>query len=301
MPVIDYPALRAVAGVVRTGSFERAAALLGVTPSAISQRVKQMEERLGTVLIVRGQPSTATEAGAWLCRHAEQVGLLEEALFRHLPGLAVEAGEARVTVPVATSADSLGTWFLPALAPFLAGSNLLLEIAVDDQDHTADWLRQGRVLAAVTGLDSPVQGCRILALGAMRYRATASPGFMARHFSGGVTPDALLRAPTITYNRKDRLQARWVETRFGAGLAVPTHWLPSTHGFLEACRLGLGWALNPSDLADPLIAAGALVELIADSGVDVPLYWQVNRLAADRLDDLTNRVAQTARQALVQP
>ncbi|KQT68903.1 MULTISPECIES: LysR family transcriptional regulator ArgP [unclassified Aureimonas] len=297
--MIDYPALRALASVVRTGSFEKAASRLGVTPSAVSQRVKQLEERLGTVLVARGQPCTATEAGEWLCRHAEQVGLLEEALFRHLPALGEGAGAGRVTVPIATSADSLGTWFLPAIAPFLARSDLLLDIAVDDQDHTADWLRRGQVLAAVTGLGRPVQGCRTVALGALRYRATASPAFAARHFTGGVTPEALARAPTLTYNQKDLLQTRWIERTFGMSIAAPTHWLPSTQGFVEACRLGLGWALNPVALADPLIASGALVELVPDSGVDVPLYWQVNRLAADRLEGLTRGIVSAARDSLV--
>lgn len=298
--MIDYPALRAVSSVARTGSFEKTAQLLGVTPSAVSQRVKQMEERLGTVLIVRGAPCRATEAGEWLCRHAEQVGLLERALFEHLPGLARDGEAERVTIPLATSADSLGTWFLPALAPFSQRSDLLLDIVLDDQDHTADWLRRGRVLAAVTGLDRPVQGCRLHRLGALRYRATASPAFLARHFPGGVTEDALARAPTITYNQKDRLQTRWIEAAFGSVLAPPTHWLPSTQGFVEACRLGLGWAMNPADLADPLIASGALVELVGDSGLDVPLYWQVNRLAAERLDELTTSIVETARRVLVQ-
>ena len=54
--MLDYPSLAAVAAVVREGSFERAARALNVTPSAISQRVKQLEERLGSVLIIRGQP-----------------------------------------------------------------------------------------------------------------------------------------------------------------------------------------------------------------------------------------------------
>src|SRR6202011_3835555 len=75
--MLDYASLAAVATIVREGSFERAARALNVTPSAISQRVKQLEERLGCVLIVRGQPCTATETGRRLCRHVENVGMLE--------------------------------------------------------------------------------------------------------------------------------------------------------------------------------------------------------------------------------
>ena len=91
MRMLDYPSLAAVAAVVREGSFERAARALNVTPSAISQRVKQLEERLGSVLIIRGQPCTATATGRLLCSHMEHVGLLEQ----ELRGAASEAGASR--------------------------------------------------------------------------------------------------------------------------------------------------------------------------------------------------------------
>ena len=297
--MLDYPSLRALAAVIRTGSFEKAARALGVTPSAVSQRVRHLEERVGTVLVERGQPCVATEKGSWLCQHMDQVGLLEAELFGRLPALSGEGeGAARATLPIATNADSLGTWFLPALARFSQASEHLLDIAVDDQDHTADWLRRGRVLAAVTALERPVPGCRVRRLGALRYIATASPAFMARHFPRGVTPDALALAPALTFNRKDRLQSAWIAANFGADLEHPTHGLPSTQGFVEACRLGLGWGLNPVSLVREPLAAGQLVELLPGRFFDTPLFWQVNRLAADRLEPLTQAVVETARRNL---
>ena len=297
--MLDYPALRALAAVIRTGSFEKAARALGVTPSAVSQRVRHLEERVGTVLVERGQPCRATEKGDWLCRHMDQVGLLEAELFGRLPALAGEGeGAPRATLPIATNADSLGTWFLAAVARFSEGSDHLLDIAVDDQDHTADWLRRGRVLAAVTALEPPVPGCRVKRLGALRYIATASPAFMQRHFPQGVTPGALAEAPALTFNRKDRLQATWIAAALGGDVEHPTHWLPSTQGFVEACRLGLGWGLNPLSLVREHLAAGRLVELLPGRPLDTPLFWQVNRLAAERLEPLTRAVVDTARREL---
>src|ERR1700761_8510710 len=101
--MLDYASLSAIATVVREGSFERAARVLNVTPSAISQRVKQLEERLGGVLIVRGQPCAATEMGRMICRHVEQVGMLEHELNHALPRLATggDRAEAPVTIRVA--------------------------------------------------------------------------------------------------------------------------------------------------------------------------------------------------------
>ncbi|OHV78576.1 LysR family transcriptional regulator ArgP [Ensifer sp. LCM 4579] len=293
--MLDYSALRAVFAVVQTGSFEKAAGLLNVTPSAVSQRVKQFEERLGIVLIARGSPCTATEKGEWLCRHMENVGMLEAELFNHLPALVDPTEpEPRVTLHIATNADSLGTWFLTAMTRFANRSPYLLNIAVDDQDHTAEWLRRGQVIAAVTSLEKPVQGCRRVSLGALRYHATASPDFVARHFPQGVTKEAIGKAPLLTFNQKDRLQNRWMNQVFAEDFNPPTHWLPSTQGFVEASLSGMGWGMNPALLVGEHLATGRLIELIPDTPLDVPLYWQMNRLAADRLVDLTREVTAVA-------
>lgn len=298
--MIDYAAARAVAMVAQTGSFEGAARTLGVTPSAISQRVKLLEERLGTVLIERGTPCSATEQGAWLCRHMENVGMLEQALMEQLPGLAAgEAAGARVTVNVATNADSLGTWFVSAVAGFTETSGFLLNVAIDDEEHTADWLRRGRVLAAVTSFEKPVQGCRVVSLGRLRYRATATPEFVARHFPEGATREAIAQAPGLTFSQKDRLQQAWLRETLGDAIDFPTHWLPSTQGFLEATLAGMAWALNPAHLADGYIASGRLVELVPGATLDRPLYWQVNRLAAGQLSGLTRSVQAAARRVLI--
>lgn len=297
--MLDYSALRAVAAVVQTGSFERAAALLHVTPSAVSQRVKQLEERLGTVLIQRGSPCTATEHGAWLCRHVEHVGMLEKDLLQNLPRLSErEAPALRVTLHLATNADSLGTWFLKAAADFANATDYLLKIEVDDQHHTAEWLQRGRVVAAVTGYGKQVQGCRMTRLGNLRYLATASPEFKERYFGEGVSEVSLERAPALTFNQKDLLQGEWIRKLCGHDLNHPTHWLPSTQGFVDACLSGMGWGMNPAVLVQDHLASGRLVELAPSMGLDVPLYWQVNRMAADQLSGLTKAVIGAARTVL---
>lgn len=296
--MIDYPAALAVARIVQTGSFEKAARALNVTPSAISQRVRQLEERMGTVLIERGTPCTATEKGAWLCRHMELVGMLENDLLKHLPGLGAEQ-TGPTTVDIAVNADSLGTWFLPAAAAFAENSTVLLNITVDDQEHTAEALRRGRVLAAVTALAEPVAGCRTIPLGRLRYLATASPAFMRRYFADGVSKEALAHAPAVTFNQKDQLQSDWAANLLGETVSGPSHFLPSTHGFVEACLLGLGWCLNPIHLVRDHLATGRLVELVPGAVLDVSLYWQVSRIAAGQFANLTNAVVEAARRELL--
>lgn len=227
--------------------------------------------------------------------------MLEEALLEHLPGLANAGDGQRVTLEIATNADSLGTWFLPAVAAFANQSGYLFNIAIDDEQHTPDWLRQGRVLAAVTSLDRPVQGCMVKPLGRLRYQATASPDFMRRHFPNGVTLEALAEAPALMFNPKDSLQQAWVRQVFGQSPALPSHSLPSTQGFVDACRAGLGWGLNPVHLVADHVASGALVELMPGTCFQVPLFWQISRLAADRLKSLTQVVLAAAEAKLERP
>jgi len=299
--MLDYAALNALATVVREGSFERAARALNVTPSAVSQRVKLLEERIGGALLVRGQPCVATEAGLQLCRHVERVGMLEHELRDALPLLgAGEAGE-RVTVRVAVNADSLATWFVAAAAAFSQQHGALLDLTVDDQDHTAERLRSGAVLAAVTALAQPVAGCNSEALGTMHYVAAASPAFVQSHFATGVGARTLARAPSLVFDRKDALQARWVRRICHREVETPRHWLPSPQAFVEAARAGMGWGMHPLSMVAQALRDGSLVELVPGSRLPVPLYWQQARAAPRllaRLGDCVRAASRTGPHAL---
>lgn len=296
--MLDYASLAAVAAVVREGTFERAAAALGVTPSAVSQRVRGLEERLGAILINRGQPCEATALGRQLCAHVDRVRLLEHDLA---PLLGHAAGQAPSppALTIAVNADSLATWFHTAVAAFGREASVSIDLKVDDEAHTADRLRSGEVLAVVSAEAEPVQGCKTIALGAMRYLACASPDFMARYFTKGVTAASLARAPHLRFDRRDGLQARWARTAHDVDLSGPAHWVPSTHAFLDLTLSGLGWSLHPQALARPHIEAGRLAELPPCLPIDVKLYWTVSRLHASTLSALTQAVRAVAARELV--
>lgn len=289
--MFDAAQLHALATVLRTGSFEAAAHDLGLTQSAISQRIRALEERAGAVLVVRESPCRATETGQRLYRHAEEIALLDRQLARDLG----DKRAPRSALRIAVNADSLSTWFLPALAK---QDGLLFEIEIDDQDHSANLLREGKVIAAITGHPGPVQGCDTLALGNLRYVATASPKFAAKWFAGGLDASALSAAPALVFNAKDRLQADWAAARAGQRVRLPAHRVPSSTAFVEAALLGLGWGMNPEPLVADHIAAGRLVSLAPKAPLDTPLYWISTRVGRDTLDDLTQAVRRAARAAL---
>ncbi|SFM51388.1 LysR family transcriptional regulator ArgP [Shimia aestuarii] len=289
---IDYAQLSALAAILRTGSFDGAAAALGITQSAVSQRLKALEERVGTPLVLRGQPCSGTETGRRLAAHLDQVGLLEQDLARDLAGLTPRTARLRVAV----NADSLATWFLHAAARV---PDILFDLVVDDQDFSADWLRRGEVVAAVTAHETPIAGCDSHPLGAIRYLATASPNYMQRWFPEAVTAENIARAPMLRFDAKDRLQQIWMTRHLGRAPTPPSHRLPSSQGFVEACLLGLGWGMNPEALVADHIASGRLVPLLPDAPHDVPLHWQASRLVAPALAPLTREVRRAARSTLI--
>lgn len=193
------------------------------------------------------------------------------------------------------NADSLASWFMAAAAAFARQEeSALLDLTVDDQDHTAERLRSGAVLAAVTALAQPVAGCNSEALGAMHYVAAASPQFVERYFAKGVGARTLAHAPSLVFDRKDRLQARWVRRICHRSIETPRHWLPSAQGFVEAARAGMGWGMLPASMAVDAMRAGALVELVPGSALQVPLYWQQARAAPQLLERLKAAVRAAA-------
>jgi LysR family transcriptional regulator, chromosome initiation inhibitor len=294
---IDSNQLAAFAAVLREGSFEAAARSLFVTPSAISQRIKQLEERLGRVLIQRGSPCSATLAGEALQRHAQQVQLLESQALSAF-GMS-DAKQTSLPLTIAVNADSLATWLAPALAETQEKTSVRFELVVEDQDHSSELLRSGRVMAAITTNPQAVQGCAVETLGAMRYLAVASPTFFDRFFASGVNEVSLSKAPCNVFNRKDALQTEFLKTIVKKKLNPPCHYVPSTHGFVEAALSGLGWGMNPESLVRSHIAAKRLRELKRGKHLDVPLYWQYWRLDSEALRALTVAIKTASAQSLV--
>lgn len=298
---IDSGHLAAFAAVLDEGTFELAARRLNVTPSAVSQRIKLLEDRLGQVLIRRTTPCEPTAPGRTLLRHARQVALLE---FEALAELGAGGEESAARVPVVVNADSLDTWFAGVFDGLAGIAPVTLDIRVEDQDHSTALLREGTVMAGVSASDAAIQGCRTEPLGVMRYLAVASPAFVRRHFGQAVTPEALAAAPTLVFNRKDALQEVFAASVYperspkpglhGPTRKPPIHYAPSTPSFLQAALRSAGWGVMPEQIVSEALASGALVEPWPGRVLDVPLYWRRWRIESRSLDAVTRLVRRAA-------
>ena len=205
--MFDYKLLSALAAVVEQAGFERAAQVLGLSQSAVSQRIKLLEARIGQPVLIRATPPSPTEIGRRLLNHVQQVRLLERDLQSAVPALDDEGLPERLRI--ALNADSLATWWAPAVSDFCADQYLLLDLVVEDQTVGLKRMRAGEVAACLCASERPVAGARSVLLGAMRYRALASPAFDARHFPDGVRADLLPKTPALVFGPDDFLQHRY--------------------------------------------------------------------------------------------
>ncbi|WP_033280901.1 LysR family transcriptional regulator ArgP [Streptomyces sp. NRRL F-525] len=289
--------VRTLLAVVDEGTFDAAASALHVTPSAVSQRVKALEQRTGRVLLLRTKPVRTTESGEVVVRFARQLARLERDARAEL-GMS-GAGDA-TRVSIAVNADSLATWFLGALTRVPREMRVCFELRREDEDHTAALLREGLVMAAVTSSPEAVPGCSVRALGRMRYLPVASPEFREAYLGGGSLRDALGEAPVVSFDRLDGFQDAFVRRvgRGPDGASTVRHLVPTSEGFVGAVAAGLGWGMVPEMQAAPLLRAGRLVNFAPSRSVDVPLYWQQWKLDSPALAAVAGAVVETAAGAL---
>lgn len=298
MSQLDYRGLAALDAIVGAGSFERAALRLSISQPAVSHRLRALEEAVGALLVVRSQPPLATEAGARLIAHYRQVLLLESGLGLG-PAARVAGGLPRIAIAV--NADSAATWLPAALAPLLTPPSCLIDIRLDDQDHTLRQLREGRVVACVSSVADAVAGATMTPLGVMRYHCVAAPAFARRWFAGGLTAAAAARAPALVYDRNDGLHPRFLRQQLAYGGDFPHHTFATSEGFVGLIEAGHAYGMVPLLQARAAVAAGRLVDLAPGGHVDVPLMWHCWAVRSELTGQLSARVVETAARWLLAP
>ncbi len=293
----DPKQTQALLAVADCGSFEAAALQLHLSASAVSQRVRALETRLGQPLLTRARPCRPTPAGKKLLQYLRRSAMLAEEFAAEFAGAAQTAWLVRIAV----NYDSLETWLLPALAPVLQQEGLLLDIRADDQAYTHQLLESGEVVAAVSAKSETMRGCEVQSLGALRYRLLATPAFRQRYFAEGVHAAALRAAPLLVFNRKDALQAEFLQQHFHVQAArCPVHLIPSTHAFFQAVQLGLGYGMIPDLQGAQPLQAGEMVDLLPGRFIDVPLYWHHWHNQSPKQARLNQQLVAQARTYLLQ-
>jgi LysR family transcriptional regulator (chromosome initiation inhibitor) len=296
--MIDNEQLKTFLAISEQGSFERAATKLHISRSAVSQRIRALEETLGAVLLVRDKPVIPTASGEILLRHAKALRLLEASTLREInPRHAITAP---LTFSIAVNADSLATWLAPLVWNLTSRKGVSLEIVSDDQDYTFRRLARGEVIGCVASEGRPANGFRAVALGDMGYRCVCTPDFARQHFAKGLSVHALLTAPALLYDRRDALHNNFLQQHFRLTIGnYLRHYVPSPGALLEAILHGGGYGLVPEMQVRKYLRAGALVDLAARSRFSQSLYWHHWDAQLPIVRDITRQVITCGREALI--
>lgn len=285
--------LTTFATVVEYGTFEAAADVLMISASAVSQRIKAMEQAAGRVLIKRSNPVVPTEPGTLVLRVARQSQYLHDELARELDG-----DRSAQSVAIAVNSDSLATWLLDAVATLAREDRIYCDLRREGEYHSAALLRSGEVMAAVTSDPEPIAGCTVEELGVGRYYVVASAEFARHHFAQWpqmVTAEELANAPAIEFDHKDFGQKsgrELIARKFGLEgelVYAPSVYVPSSPDFARAVEKGIGWGIVPHDQCADVAARGDLV-FLADAPVEVPLYWQRWKIKSSVMETVTARI-----------
>ncbi|MGI0116183.1 LysR family transcriptional regulator ArgP [Zooshikella sp. RANM57] len=269
---LDYKLLEALAWVAKLASFEKAAQKLFITQSAVSQRIKQLEERIGEPLLIRSAPPQLTPRGQRLICHLQQVQLLEQELLTEFNILDKESHF--LPINIAINADSLATWFLPCIESLLSSHQILLSIQVEDEIRALQLLKRGDVAGCISCQPNPISGCETHYLGDIHYHCVASPQFITRYFKDGFTLENTKKAPAIIFNQFDTLHEDFLIQFFDVPqVHYPTHLIPSSDAFLAVVENSIAYALIPHMQVNTAIAAGKLINLTPQHYEIRSLYW----------------------------
>ena len=294
--MIDYKFLEALAAVIEQKGFERAGEVLHITQSAVTQRIRQLEELTGQVLLIRSQPPAVTVSGGLLLEHFRKVRVLEQE-FSLRSGLT--GSSQRPQLSLAVNADSLATWFSPVVSRYFSLYSGYLDIRSADQDVTHKLMTNGEVMGCISSMETSFRGCRKDFLGSMIYRFISTRRFSETFFPEGVDESSFNKAPKLNFDRDDQLLAKWAGQFFeNARPFENSHMIPSSEQFPILIRAGSACGMLPEHQYEGLQTEYDLVDLSFRKPVSTPLYWHRWSLPSAELDRLSEIIREEARKSL---
>lgn len=296
MQNVDYKLLSALNAVVTEQSFEKAADKLAITQSAVSQRIKHLESTYAQPLLIRSQPIELTPLGEKLLKHFKQVELLE---FQLREEISPTERASSLTVSIAVNADTLASWFIPAISPLLKTTDITLDLHLANEKKTQMLLNKGAVFAAISSQARAISGCKSTYLGNLPYVLVSSPEFKQRYFPNGLNAETLVNAPAVDFDPNDNMHASFIEEHFNVQAGqYPCHRVRSSEAFVFLALEGAAYTLLPITQANPHIAAGTLVNLLPKNPLIQKLYWHSWHLEQGIHREVSTRIINYASELL---
>ena len=270
----DYKGMQALCSIIEEQSFEAAALKLCITQSAVSQRLKALQQYYGDPLLVRGDEYIPTNLGAELLAHYKKIKYIEEDTQQKIQGTS-----RPIELIVAVSRDMLDTWFLPIIIKKHFLSSVRISVIADDQDVTHRYLQMGKVSCCFSTVPRAVVGCDVSFIGNMRYVLVATPQIKKKYFKGSDQHHNLLNAPIVKFDEQDQLNNKYLAKHFDImNVSPPCFMVPSVRGFRELVLSGSAYALIPERDIQKELASGRLITLFPKKYWDMPIffhYWML--------------------------
>ncbi|ASP47362.1 LysR family transcriptional regulator ArgP [Cognaticolwellia beringensis] len=293
---MDYKLLHALSVVVDEQNFDKAASVLAITQSAVSQRIKSLEQTLGQPVLIRAQPLVATSIGKKLLAHYQQVKLLEQDIIPEISG---DKKNETITANIASNADSLATWLIGAIGDVCHEYNVAVNFRLVDENRSLNYLKDGEVFGALSTHEHALPGCTLDKLGDIQYLLVASPSFIKRYFFKGINEQSLARAPAVAYDQKDDMHIKYIEQTFGLkGGSYPCHTVRSSEAFVNFAKQGLAYCLIPKLQIQAELTSGVLVNLMPEHPIIRTLYWHHWILLKGVFKEFSTAIITRAKQAL---
>lgn len=275
----DLYALDSFAAIARHGNFRRAAVERGVSPSTLSQTLRDLEARMGVRLLNRTTRSVAlTDAGAaLLARLQPALAEIGEAVAEARSAQAEPQGALRINAPE----PAVELVLAPMVAEFLA-AHPRVRLEVTSETAFID-IVAGGFDAGVRWGESLAQDMVAVSLGPQQQSlVVASPALLAR-VGAPQHPRDLLDRPCARVRFPSGAEPPWEFEKDGEPLQIsPDGPLVSTSSqmLLRAALDGVCFVQMFDQAARPHIAAGRLVEVLADWSEVFPgpfLYYPSRR------------------------
>ncbi len=248
------PQLQAFLTIVECNTVHAAADRLALTQTAVTQRLKLLEEKLATTLFVRTRRGMVlTQEGEALLRYCHAANALEGQTLAQMVNSGVTT---EVTMTIAAPTSMMRTRVIPACMPMMdTYSNLLLNFLTTDVEERHLLLRSGKCDMAIMQSQDASKEMQVKALKPEKYVMVCCPQWKGRTLKSVIQNERI-----VDFNHQDEVTLDYLK-QFGLyDLALHgRHTVNQTHILAQIVGQGVGYTTLPKEFAMPYVKRGELI------------------------------------------
>lgn len=210
-----------------------------------------------------------------------------------------ETEQETITIHLATNADSLASWLIPAIQAPMINRKVEVNFLIADERDTINFLKNGTAFGAITLHEKPLKGFSSTFLGEFRYALVSSPSFKNLYFKNGVNSKSIQHAPSAAFDNKDDMHINFIKSKFGVNRnEYALHNVRSTEAFIMLAKKDIAYCLIAEKLIEDELKSGTLVDLLQGERLVKRLYWQRWELLKGIHKDISDAIIKSGSELL---